>query len=1017
MRTLAERGARLVTVRGRPAGAAAEVELRGELPHWGAALPMQAAGDGFEARLRAGPGVYEIKLRTADGAWHVDAGWRTVTRAGEVNGLLVVGGAAEPVVHAPAPPWLARLDDGRLRVRAGLRRGAGPGLRLAHDEGGGERVRPMRPVGEDGDLRLFEVDLPGSGRAVEYAFVAGERTVGDASGAAFRVEPAALPAPPPAWWRDAVLYTVLVDRFRPGGRGGRWPAGTAWDRERRAGGDLDGLVEALPYLVDLGVTALHLTPISVAPSAHRYDAVDPRAVDPALGGDAALDRLLAAAHAAGLRVLLDLAVTHVDRDFAPFADVRARGPASPYWRWFRGHRWPFFDGPDPGYQHYQRGQWREPLLALDEPEVGAYLADTFAGWARRGADGLRLDAAADVPVPLAARLRAAVRAVRPDAVVFGEVVPACADRWVPEALDAATDFALREATIAWLGGAAPGGALAAVASRQRRRGLAGPRGLAFTGTHDQPRVATVTGDAALARLGLVAVALGARVPLLYYGDEVGLAAEPAAAARAFEDSWPDRQPMPWDEAAWDEPTRALVRAALALRRDREVLRLGDEEVLALTDDVICVRRRRGDQLVDVLLHRGAAATTVPLPPAAAARTLWAAGDAALLGDGDGASAPQARLGPRTALVVDRSAPPDAPALRVHNAALAAQAFRDGHVVTPTYPTRLYLTVTEACNLRCQHCITDAPARTGGGTARSLAPWLLDALAEPFAHADYVAFTHGGESLIAPIFPEVLRRIAHARAGRPGRADVHLISNGALLGEERLRGLLDLGLTSLMVSLDGAIAATNDRIRVLGRFDRVVAHLAAAVRLRATRGADLRLGVSIVVGQSNLAELPALGRLCVDLGLDWLKVEETWPATPFARRDLVDPAAPPVADAMAALRDAIAGAPLILVDHLAPPAACACSGEAAAIAFRAADDFANRAAFRPCRAAWEQAAIDPDGTVHLVDYAGPELGSLLDADLLTLWNAAPALRWRERDLAAAPTARRRACTGADLGAVP
>src|SRR5690606_14564626 len=101
----------------------------------------------------------------------------------------------------------------------------------------------------------------------------------------------------------------------------------------------------------------------------------------------------------------------------------------------------------------------------------------------------------------------------------------------------------------------------------------------------------------------------------------------------------------------------------------------------------------------------------------------------------------------------------------------------------------------------------------------------------------------------------------------------------------------------------------------------------------------------------------------------LKIEETYPATPFARHDLAALDAHDLDGAMAALRDVIAGRSLVLVDHLAPPAACACSGDPATIAFREADDYANRATLRPCRAAWEQAAIDPDGMVHAVDYAG------------------------------------------------
>jgi MoaA/NifB/PqqE/SkfB family radical SAM enzyme len=300
-----------------------------------------------------------------------------------------------------------------------------------------------------------------------------------------------------------------------------------------------------------------------------------------------------------------------------------------------------------------------------------------------------------------------------------------------------------------------------------------------------------------------------------------------------------------------------------------------------------------------------------------------------------------------------------------------------------------------------HCITDAPAKTQSGRARTLQPWLLDALHETFAHAEYFAFTHGGESVTAPIFPEVLRRIQHARAGKP--TDIHLVSNGMLLDAARLDELVGLGLTSLMISLDGATPQTNDKIRVLGKLDKVVANLRAAV------ARDLRVGVSTVVGASNVGELPMLGKLCVELGVDWLKVEETYPATPFARRDLLAPDAPAVAGAMAALRDVCAGR-LVLVDHLAPPSGCICEN-AEASAFRTADDFANRFTLRPCRLAWEQCAIDPDGVVHVGDYAGAPLGSLLDAPMLALWNAAPALAARTHALAQTTLARRRACVTA------
>ena len=967
-----DEGAGLVTVS--TTVGSSDLSLVGELPCWQQPIEMERVGERTrQAQLRLGPGVYQMKLRDASGAWHIDPAWRT---CGD-NAVLVVGGTAEPILHAPAAPWLVVHDDGRVTIRAALRRTAGESLTMLDDDPragrrrttsdhlmAGERAvprrttsdrlavrvddetRPMRLVGGDATHLWFECDLAGATRTIEYTFVVGGRTVdGPAMLATLKA------APLPAWWRDAVIYSIFVDRFR---RPDGWREPDRWERDYRAGGDLDGVTAALPYLQDLGVTALHLTPICESHSPHRYDAVDPTAIAPELGGEAAFARLLEAAHAKGLRVIVDVAATHVHRDFAPFKDVRARGPQSPYWRWFQTQRWPFFDGYDPGYQHYQKGQWEEPLLAVDEPEVQDVIVDWFATWAKRGVDGLRVDAAADLPRPLLAKIRAAAKG----AVVFGEVVPHCLDRFAPGVLDAATDFAYREAIV--------NGTLVETAAAQRWRGAAGPHAIGFTSTHDQPRIRTVTQDAAAARRALAIVLLGARVPMLYYGDEVGLHSNPAALKREFEDAWPDRQQMPWDEGAWDHETLAMVKALLALRREHAILRRGDEQVVAHGDGVL-VRRRLGHDVIDIFVDA----------QATEGRVLYAKHGVA---------------------VIDRREPPVVE-LVDNNALLAAEGFAAGQIECPAYPTRLYVTVTEACNLRCAHCITDAPAKTQSGRARTLQPWLLDALAEPFAHAEYVAFTHGGESVTAPIFPEVLRRIAKARAGRP--TDVHLVSNGMLLDAAKLDELVGLGLTSLMVSLDGATPQTNDKIRVLGKLDRVVANVKSAVKRP-----GLRVGVSTVVGRTNVTELPALAKLCIELGVAWLKIEETYPATPFARRDLLAPDAPEVATAMAAVRDACAGK-LVLVDHLQPPAGCVCENPAA-IAFREADDFANRFTLRPCRLAWEQAAIDPDGTVHAGDYAGAPLGNLLDAPMLALWNAALALAARTHALAATTDERRRAC---------
>ena len=142
----------------------------------------------------------------------------------------------------------------------------------------------------------------------------------------------------PDWARDAVFYQVFPDRFAASERvvkpGAMEPWAAPPTNHGYKGGDLLGLAERLGELVDLGITAIYLNPVFSAASNHRYNAYDFMAVDPLLGGDAALRELLDEAHRRGIRVILDGVFNHVGRGFWPFHHVAESGGASPYRDWF-----------------------------------------------------------------------------------------------------------------------------------------------------------------------------------------------------------------------------------------------------------------------------------------------------------------------------------------------------------------------------------------------------------------------------------------------------------------------------------------------------------------------------------------------------------------------------------------------------------------------------------------------------------------------------------------------------------
>ncbi len=147
-----------------------------------------------------------------------------------------------------------------------------------------------------------------------------------------------MPIDTPDWVRDAVFYQVFPDRFASSPRVAKPGPLEPWDAPPTnhgfKGGDLLGIVERLPYLADLGITALYLNPVFAAAANHRYHTYDYFSVDPLLGGDGALRELLDAAHARGMRVVLDGVFNHTGRGFWAFHHVLENGAGSPYRDWF-----------------------------------------------------------------------------------------------------------------------------------------------------------------------------------------------------------------------------------------------------------------------------------------------------------------------------------------------------------------------------------------------------------------------------------------------------------------------------------------------------------------------------------------------------------------------------------------------------------------------------------------------------------------------------------------------------------
>jgi cyclomaltodextrinase len=307
----------------------------------------------------------------------------------------------------------------------------------------------------------------------------------------------------PEWTADAIWYQIFPERFANGDPAndptlqdiaGAWPHDTEspwqvhpwtsdwykrqpweaanprsfWEQvqRRRYGGDLQGIINRLDYLEELGINAIYLNPVFWSPSLHKYDGATYHHIDPNFGPDPAGDKAIIATevphdpatwqwtsadklmlklikevHARDMRVIFDGVFNHMGINSFAFEDVRKNGAKSPYADWFNVSKFP---DPENGDDSFQYEGWfgHKELPELKEDDNGLvsgprdYVFAATRRWmdpdgngnVADGIDGWRLDVAFCVAHPFWKDWRKLVKSINPEAYLTAEVID------TPEAL-------------------------------------------------------------------------------------------------------------------------------------------------------------------------------------------------------------------------------------------------------------------------------------------------------------------------------------------------------------------------------------------------------------------------------------------------------------------------------------------------------------------------------------------------------------------------------------------------------
>ena len=396
-------------------------------------------------------------------------------------------------------------------------------------------------------------------------------------------------ASPPAWVAQAVVYQIFPDRFRRSGRVeaqqglSLQPWGTDPSEQGFQGGDLYGVIDALDHIQSLGVTCLYLTPIFRSAVNHRYHAYNYFEVDPLLGGNEALDALIAALHQRGMRLILDGVFNHCGRGFWAFHHLLENGDRSPYRDWFHVHQWPLRPYPRKGQNCGYSCWWNDPALPKFNHAhalVKEHLLAVGKYWLERGIDGWRLDVPDEVPADFWVEFRRMVKEVNPEAWIVGEIWGDARPWLQGEHFDGVMNYRLGWSSLCWVAGSRlrrsyrnPMYPLRPLETEALLEIWAETHGwyepevnrcqLNLLDSHDVPRALhTLKGDVQALLLAMLLLMLQPGAPCLYYGTEVGLegGAEPAC-----------REAMPWEEP-WPQDLRSMIVALTKIRLQIEALR-------------------------------------------------------------------------------------------------------------------------------------------------------------------------------------------------------------------------------------------------------------------------------------------------------------------------------------------------------------------------------------------------------------------------------------------------------------
>ena len=406
----------------------------------------------------------------------------------------------------------------------------------------------------------------------------------------------------PDWAANKVVYQIFPSRFAASQPVDKklWYKAPITPMDDLHG-DFRGIIDHLDHIQDLGIDVIYMTPSFKSNSCHKYDTIDYYEIDPSFGTKEELKELVQKAHDRGMKVVMDAVFNHTGKEFFAFKDILEKGEKSKYLDWYYIDELPL------------KGKWGEipnflcfgyyggmPKLNLKNPEVEKYMTDIACYWIREcDIDGWRLDVGDEISHFFWKRFRRAIKAVKKDMLIIGEIWHYAGDFLEGDEWDTVMNYPFYLNLIDLL-------ADEKISVSQFVQNLGYLKGRLhkkcyplmwnLIDSHDTARFLHLCKDNKKKQhLAAAFQLLLPGMPMIYYGDEYGM---PGA-------NDPDcRRGMYWDEEYQDKEMFEWYKRLLQVRKAHTCIVEGElaEAITRDEDETIVLIRKNGEETIALIFN-------------------------------------------------------------------------------------------------------------------------------------------------------------------------------------------------------------------------------------------------------------------------------------------------------------------------------------------------------------------------------------------------------------------------------